>query len=197
MKSKQTRRARAGFTLIELLIVIAIITFLSVIVVLTLNPAQLLRQSRDSARIADMATIKSAIALYLADVSSPNIGTNATCYASQASTTFVSCSGRGTATATSAQSGAFNVAGTGWIDIDFTGISSGSPLGTEPRDPTNSTSLYYVYIPDTTNMTYEVNADMESTRYANGGGNDVEINTFDGGNSTTLYEVGTDPGLDL
>jgi hypothetical protein len=40
-----------------------------------------------------------------------------------------------------------------------------------------------------------VNADLESTKYASGGGSDAESN--DGGSVTTLYEVGTDPGLDL
>ena len=35
----------SGFTLIELLVVIAIIAILAVVVVLTLNPAELLRQS--------------------------------------------------------------------------------------------------------------------------------------------------------
>ena len=41
---------RSGFTLIELLVVIAIIAILAVVVILTLNPAQLLAQARDSTR---------------------------------------------------------------------------------------------------------------------------------------------------
>jgi prepilin-type N-terminal cleavage/methylation domain-containing protein len=72
---------KAGFTLIELLVVIAIIAVLSVVVILSLNPAELLRQARDSNRISDMATLKSAISLYLADVTSPFIGTSSICYA--------------------------------------------------------------------------------------------------------------------
>src|SRR5258708_6841103 len=72
---------RQGFTLIELLVVIAIIAVLSVVVILSLNPAELLRQARDSNRISDMATLKSAVSLYLADVTSPFIGTSSICYA--------------------------------------------------------------------------------------------------------------------
>src|SRR5471030_3210736 len=59
---------RSGFTLIELLVVIAIIAILSVVVILTLNPAELLRQARDSNRVSDFATLKSALGLYAADV---------------------------------------------------------------------------------------------------------------------------------
>ncbi|MEK7094356.1 MAG: prepilin-type N-terminal cleavage/methylation domain-containing protein [Patescibacteria group bacterium] len=56
-----------GFTLIELLIVIAIIAVLSVVVVLTLNPAELLRRARDSTRISDMSSLNSALNNYRTD----------------------------------------------------------------------------------------------------------------------------------
>ena len=64
----KNRKNRKGFTLIELLVVIAIIAVLAVVVVLTLNPAELLRQARDSNRLSDFATMKSAISLYATDV---------------------------------------------------------------------------------------------------------------------------------
>src|SRR5271156_210597 len=70
MKNKKNKR---GFTLIELLVVIAIIAILSVVVILTLNPAELLRQSRDSNRISDLSVTKSAIAFYLVSVTTPNL----------------------------------------------------------------------------------------------------------------------------
>ncbi len=59
-----------GFTLIELLIVIAILAILATAVVLVLNPAQILAQARDSQRISDLSSVKSAIALYLATTTS-------------------------------------------------------------------------------------------------------------------------------
>ena len=66
---KNSRKAgNKGFTLIELLVVIAIIAVLAVVVILTLNPAALLQEARDANRVSDMATLKSALSLYLADV---------------------------------------------------------------------------------------------------------------------------------
>jgi prepilin-type N-terminal cleavage/methylation domain-containing protein len=59
--------SRRGFTLIELLVVIAIIAVLAIVVVLTLNPAQLLKQSRGSGRLSDMNTITSALNIYNED----------------------------------------------------------------------------------------------------------------------------------
>src|ERR1700679_2456531 len=77
---KGNKKTKKGFTLIELLVVIAIIAILSVVVILTLNPAELLRQSRDSNRISDLSVTKSAISFYLASVSTPSIGTSTVCY---------------------------------------------------------------------------------------------------------------------
>ncbi|MCL5016431.1 MAG: type II secretion system GspH family protein, partial [Patescibacteria group bacterium] len=56
---------RSSFTLIELLIVIAIIGILASVVVLVLNPAQLLSQSRDSRRTQDLSNLNNAIGMYL------------------------------------------------------------------------------------------------------------------------------------
>jgi prepilin-type N-terminal cleavage/methylation domain-containing protein len=53
--------ASHGFTLIELLVVIAIIAILSVVVVLSLNPAEMLRRGRDSNRLSDMDTLTHAL----------------------------------------------------------------------------------------------------------------------------------------
>ena len=192
MKSKHF--SKKGFTLIELLVVIAIVAVLAVVVLLTLNPAQLLKQARDSNRISDMATIKSALALYLSDVSSPSLGNTANCYVHPSSTIVSSgCGSRFSAsTATGTASNA--VDGNGWIPVNFNGISSGAPVSVVPVDPVNSVSYYYAYRASSS-LTYELNADMESNKYQAGGSSDVE-NT-DGGNSSTIYEVGTAPGLSL
>jgi len=61
------RSSRSAFTLIELLVVIAIIGILAIVVVMTLNPAELLRQSRDANRLSDLATLNSALSLYQTD----------------------------------------------------------------------------------------------------------------------------------
>jgi len=56
-----------GFTLVELLVVIAVIGVLMGIAVVSLNPAGLHNRAQDSRRLADLATIQSAMELYFAD----------------------------------------------------------------------------------------------------------------------------------
>src|SRR3989344_7405494 len=70
-----------GFTLLELVIVIGILAVLGTVSVLVLNPAQLFAQARDTTRIQDLDTMKSALSLYLASVSSPDLdsGVNDRC----------------------------------------------------------------------------------------------------------------------
>jgi len=200
-------RGEKGFTLIELLVVIAIVAILAVVLVLTLNPAQILAQARDSTRISDLNTVKTAISLYLADIASPSLGTNGSCYVHASSgiqMANTTCSGRyltmtafvtstvPTVTTTTART----VAGSGWIPVNLTAISSGAPLSIYPIDPINNATYFYSYAATSTTQTFELNAKMESTRYSNGGGaNDVE--SQDGGSSSTLYEVGTAAGLSL
>jgi prepilin-type N-terminal cleavage/methylation domain-containing protein len=204
-------RKQKGFTLIELLVVIAIIAILAVVVVLTLNPAELLRQARDSNRISDFATLKSALALYSTDVAT----TTSMDSSSSATTTGVLYSGssgipnfntttyQGTSTGlwgfASTESSistttSRSVNGAGWIPVNLTAISSGAPLGAWPVDPSQSataTSSAYVYAATTTS--WKVSAMMESAKYKTNGAGDVETN--DGGNSVYVYEQGSNLAL--
>jgi prepilin-type N-terminal cleavage/methylation domain-containing protein len=192
---------RSGFTLIELLVVIAIIAILSVVVILTLNPAELLRQARDSNRVSDMATIKSAESLFEADVatSSANaLGTYGWLYANSgaatsttgygvsnwgyASTTFVT----GVSTTASRL-----VNGSGWIPTNLSAISSGAPIGAFPVDPVNNASYTYTFAASST--VFKLATKMESVKYNYLGGGDV-VST-DGGMNTTTYEQGSNLAL--
>ena len=193
-----------GFTLIELLIVIAIIAVLSVVVILSLNPAELLRQTRDSSRLSDMDTLNKALALLQLDGLS--LGTANTVYVSVPDPTATStlgdqCQGLGLpalpatyAYHCAASSTVKNVDGTGWIPVNLTLSSLGTPLGILPVDPQNTTSsrLYYAYT--TNGSQFEVTAAMESIKFKLGGSGNV-VST-DGGPLATVYEKGTKLGLE-
>ncbi len=203
-------KSSQGFTLIELLVVIAVIAILSIVVVLSLNPAEMLRQSRDQNRLSDMDTLTHAVSLYQEDqaaaAGSVPLGTTNTVYVSlpdpNASTTAGSnCASLGLPLLPTGY--AYHCAGpnyyrttsgNGWIPVNFSSVSTGSPLGQLPVDPTNASSsrLYYTY---TTNGTqYEVTSVMEAAKNKPGGSNDQISN--DGGALASVYEKGSKLGLE-
>jgi prepilin-type N-terminal cleavage/methylation domain-containing protein len=198
-RTMENAKIKKGFTLIELLIVIGILAVLATITILVLNPAQLFAQARDAQRITDLGTVRSAISFYLSSVSSPDLGDDTggafTCGTHYSTSIDGAASTFTASTANAAHSGEAGINGSGWVAINLSSTTGGSPLSALPRDPSNTTSLYYGYSCDQTNLTFEVNAIMESTRYANTGDDDVE--STDGGDDDNVYEVGTDPGLDL
>ncbi|MCX6736947.1 MAG: type II secretion system protein [Candidatus Parcubacteria bacterium] len=71
---------KKGFTLLELLIVIGILAILSAVTILVINPAELLRKSRDTQRISDLGSINSAIAFYLTNASTYTFGSAVNSY---------------------------------------------------------------------------------------------------------------------
>jgi len=56
-----------GFTLLELLIVITILAILTLVVVLFINPVEMLKKARDVQRMSDLAVTRTAITLYMQD----------------------------------------------------------------------------------------------------------------------------------
>ena len=210
---------KKGFTLLELLIVIGILAILATAAVLVLNPAELLRQARDSTRVSDLAAINSSLALYLSTVAVPqmdNQPTNTTSVCKQggvtnkmvytynggtpfhASNTFpyaiVSSVSRTSSTASR------NVNGTGWLPVNFNAISGGnSPLSNLPVDPVNTTStasssnLVYTYGCDSVANTFVITSKLESAKYVT----DLGMPAKDGGPDNGFYEIGTAPALTL
>ena len=170
---------RKAFTLIELLVVIAILAVLAVAVVLALNPAGLLQEARDSNRISDMATIKSAVGIWQADGGTA-LGSAGSVYVSipdsaATSTAGTNCAAVGLAASTSgvpyhcgmSASSTFRATnGTGWIPVNFASASMGSPFALLPVDPVNSTSsnLYYTWLADGAGN-WKAFAQMESAKY--------------------------------
>ena len=198
-RAKPVRRAHAasGFTLVELLVVIAIIAILSVVVILTLNPAELLRQSRDSNRVSDLSVLKSAIGLFTTDVATSSnaaLGIYGALYGGVINLPIAQYVGANPgfgfaalSVTTSSQSINRSVNGSGWIPVNFNAISSGAPLGSLPIDPVNVGSNTYMYVASGT--TFKLATRTESTKYGLNGSNDV-VST-DGGNSNNTYEAGT------
>ncbi len=176
---------KKGFTLVELLIVIGILAILTAAVVVVLNPAELLKQARDAQRFSDLDSVKSAISLYLATVSSPELGETAYC---NVGTVFGT-----TGTTTCATSTSTAVDGTGWVGVNISAASGGSPLASLPFDPVNNATYRYAYDGVNSAATFELNCALESTKYAT----TEDLDGKDGGNDDDLYETGTDPGLDL
>ena len=202
---KTNKKSNKGFTLIELLVVIAIIAILMVTVVITLNPGQLMAQSRDSNRLSDLSTLKTALNLYLADVATTtSIGAPGTCFMASSTngtapaTTFCSVWFTGSSAVTLNGSRAIN--GTGWLPVNFSAISSGAPFSQLPIDPVNSygssaqTSFMYSYAVSATGTSmFKLDAHMESAKFKNGGTNNVC--STDGGVDSGSYETGPGVGL--
>ena len=205
-------QAKKGFTLLELLIVIAVIAVLSAVLVIVINPTETLQKSRDSQRISDLATMKSAFGMYLTTTSSPQLAgaANVNCLGGASPKVYLSVP-TSTASTTSAVVTGFTAGfyqsasvasstvtdGTGWIPVNFNSITGGSPISNLPIDPTNTMSaagsltnsdLMYRYACKASPVSYEINAKLESTEYTT---NDNR-GSKDGGNNATLYEVGTD-----
>lgn len=186
---------KKGFTLIELLVVIAILAVLMSVVVITLNPAEMLRKSRDTKRISDLATLRTALTLYLAE--NPTLGGDSTyAYLSLPATSGTTCDGvplyGGRSTNCTSTTNLQKVDSNGWIPVNFsTGITTGAPISALPVDPTNATTpqaLYYVYAISASSDYFELNANMESSYYSSGSSN---VENSDGGNNINVYEVGS------
>lgn len=219
--------ADKGFTLLELLIVIAIIAILSVVLVFVLNPSETLKKSRDSQRIADLATLKTALGLYLTASSTPNLGS--ICLGTGVTTAQISYSLPQASDPTCAvtvnrgsdvtSGSTFNnsdmckmvtsanytlINGNGWVPVDLSTLTGGSPISNLPIDPTNTigtvttpTNADFVYrytcqkvaAGAAPSNVYEFDTVLESSTYGPGGSDDRSVK--DGGDNDNYYEVGS------
>jgi type II secretory pathway pseudopilin PulG len=169
MKLPPYHASRDSFTLVELLVVIGILAILTAAVVIVLNPAELLRQSRDSKRTTDLASLNNAIKLLLTQNPDVSLGSASTVYISLADSSST-CGSYSLpalpagwqyrcATAANYQ----KIDSTGWVPISFSSASNVASLPTLPVDPQNAGAYYYSYI---AGGSWEIAGLFESEKYA-------------------------------
>ncbi|MCX6702520.1 MAG: LamG domain-containing protein, partial [Candidatus Wolfebacteria bacterium] len=159
-----------------------------------LNPLELVRQARDSTRMADLNTLNKALSIYQSS-GQTNLGVANTVYVSIPKNVAADCSDLGLPALPSgwtyacvASSTLQKIDGTGWIPLTFSAVSYGTPLEKLPVDPINSTSTrnYYTYV---MGGSWQLAASFESVKYKMGGSADKT--SKDGGSYPGLYEEGT------
>ena len=186
-------KQKTGFTLVELLLVVGILGVLTTVTVLLVNPVEFLKQSRDAVRISDLRATNDA--LNLIQVYNPSaLGSpDNIIYVSLPSATSPSCDPSlptppgGWSYNCETEADYRRVDGNGWIPVNFTSLSIGSPLSALPIDPINTATdgLYYTFVKGS----WELNAQMESLAYNDGG--EKNVVGGDGGDTNLLYELGS------
>lgn len=177
-----------SFTLLELLIVIGILAVLSTALIMVIRPAEQFRKSRDSSRVSQLDSLRTALNMALME--NVSLGEDHTVYLSLPSND-PSCSDLSLPplpnswTYHCSNSQNFRkIDGTGWIPINFTQLVTVN-LPALPIDPLNNTTYYFTY---TTGGSYELTALLESSERHEPALNDGDA--FPG-----LYAVGTSLNL--
>ena len=196
------RFKRAGFTLIELLIAIGVLAVLAIVVLITINPVEHLKQGKDANRIDTMNHINTGINLYQGDVRASPLGSSSIVYVSvpdlnATTTNGTTCTNMGLPRLApgytyhcAASSTYRKTNGTGWIPVNFDQMSTKSPFGVLPIDPVNTTTTgsFFAYLPSASG-TWAAWSMMESQRYFSNPGSNLS-NMLPG-----VYTTGSDPSL--
>ncbi len=158
-----------GFTLVELLVCITIVSIISAIVMIIINPVEVNKRGRDATRLADFANISQALSLTMHYSTAPK--TEVLCFNSSPI-----CEGS-TFPKTSLTR---KIDGQGWIKVNFKNVGLVIPILWV--DPINSSTHNYNYSSD--GVYWEVSTTLESEKYKN-------YMEKDGGNNPNKYEIGT------
>ena len=182
---KKCKNLNSSFSLIEIIVVLFLIALISGLMVVILKPGTFFQRARDAKRVSDLSKIEKFFeAKKFSDLSfsenkflDPKIvyislpDSSSTCgsWLSDLPSLSSPYSYRCSATPT-------NIDGTGWIPLDFQGITSENFL---PIDPINKPPYYYTFV---VGGSYELEAKME---------NNFQISFNDGGDSGFFYEKGS------
>lgn len=211
---------RRGFALIDVAVVTGVVALLGATAAFVLNPADMLKESRDVERITDLGKMNAAMGLLLATSdwrpargvcmelaatsTSPlgealwkGLGMSVPvprCY-QHAPSSVARCEERYEAPISGASSPSRKNDGSGWVPMNLSRAAGGTLLAEWPIDPKEDGINFYSFVcrKDANGLKWEFAAHMESARYAAGGADDAE--STDGGNRPGLLEVGTDMEL--
>lgn len=176
----------------EMFVAIGIIAVVMVAVVLTLNPAELMRQARDARRVSELKAIGTGMTALSGSSSTMELGASSTLYVSLPDADPACGSWALPALPSPWQYRCAPEAtyrkldGTGWIPLDVAGIARYVSVSALPVDPANDATRYYAYAASST--AWEVSAPLESRKLGSGGSTD--FSGRDGGDDPARYEVG-------
>jgi prepilin-type N-terminal cleavage/methylation domain-containing protein len=167
------------FTLIELLVVMGILGILMAITILVINPAEYLRRARDTNRVSDLNTLKTALTLYSVDTGTDFSIPDYVVYVSLPDSSSICATWSLPALPTSnpwvyhcSTTATYRkIDGTGWVPVNLSTMAS-KPLSSLPIDPTNDTTYYYTFVKG---GSFELNAITETQSYKTGSNNKTNL----------------------
>lgn len=161
---------KKGFTFGEILAIVLFCALIGLVIFFVVSPTNVLEKSRDAQRSEDLKVLAAALNSYLAQ---GNDFRNLSDAYSSIDPGFSSDKARE------------HIDGTGWLPLNFAGLSNQPSLSVLPIDPLNNTRYYYrVGISGSAN-TYEIDATFESIE------NQTKQSADDGSNPA-VFEFGTD-----
>lgn len=168
---------------------------LAAVVVVVINPADMLKRARDGRRMTELAGINRALGYYQTLVGDTGMGSASVVYISLPDTDNTGPRDCDEYTLPAIPSDwSYYCAyqneyrrpdGTGWVPVNFSSMPTGSPFAAIPIDPQNNTSYYYTYI---TGSSWVLRALLESQKLTEQAAND-------GGVADAAFEKGTNLSL--